>query len=327
MPWIAFAIPPTREFTDTRAMQWQRLDNSIRIATPAKLNLYLEVLGKRTDGFHELETVITAVDRFDEITLTRSESDEIHLSCSWRRALDNRSRKGSLIFGDLPSGPDNLVFRAAELFLSELGITSGLRIELNKTIPSQAGLGGASGNAAGTLIALDQLFETGLPMDHLGELASRLGSDVPFFIKGGAALCTGRGEQVAQFNIQADLYFVVVKPFFGLSTNDVFQKLQIPGNVKSFARENLSSLDFDWAGLLFNRLQEPVMEFTDEIGKVCEFLQAAGCLASQMTGSGSCCFGICEDESRASQIADRATEAELGFVFTCQNLKDFPVPL
>lgn len=308
-------------------MQWQRLDNSIRIATPAKLNLYLEVLGKRADGFHELETVITTVNRFDQIMFTPLASDEIHLTCNWQGALKNRSSEGSLVFGDLPSGPGNLVFRAAKLFLSELGITSGLKIELNKTIPSQAGLGGASGNAAGTLLALNQLFETGLPADHLGELAGRLGSDVPFFITGGTAWCTGRGEQITQFNIQADLYFVVVKPLFGLSTKDVFQKLRIPGKVKSFARENLSSLNFDWADQLFNRLQEPAMEFTDEIGKVCEFLQAAGCLASQMTGSGSCCFGICEDESQASHIADRATAAELGFAFTCQNLKDFPVPM
>jgi 4-diphosphocytidyl-2-C-methyl-D-erythritol kinase len=319
-------ISPTRKFTDTMGMRWQRWDNSISIATPAKLNLYLEVLGKRVDGFHELETVITTVDRFDELRITQSKPNGIQLSCYWHPALKHCPGVGPGMFGDLPSGADNLVFRAAEIFFSELVIKSGLTIELNKMIPSQAGLGGASGNAAGTLIALDQLFGTRLPANQLVDLAARLGSDVPFFITGGAAFCTGRGEQVAQFNIDDDLYFVVVKPPFGASTQDVFQKLKLGKEVKTFPRDNLSTKSFDWPSNLFNRLQEPMMESSREIGEVCDFLQDSGCLASLMTGSGSCCFGICNDGIQASEIANNVAEAGLGFVFTCQNLKDFSVP-
>src|SRR5579859_5462427 len=148
--------------------------------SPCKVNLLLNILGRRPDGFHELETVFQPVNLCDELTFERA-GKGIALSCNEK---------------SLPTDSDNLVFRAAEKFLAAAQISSGVKIHLEKKIPMAAGLGGGSGNAAVTLLALNELFGGPLPAGKLFEIAASLGSDVPFFLQDKPALAVGRGEQV-----------------------------------------------------------------------------------------------------------------------------------
>ena len=306
-------------------MRWTQTESAISIETPAKLNLFLEVFGKRDDGFHELKTVITAVDLFDKLTISKADQPGIRLACRWAEELSAEANKVANELGDLPTDSSNLVFRAADLFLKTVGVHAGVKIDLEKLIPSQAGLGGASGNAAGTLLGLNELFETELSVNQLMEMAARLGSDIPFFIKSGYAICSGRGEKVTQINKDPALHFVLVKPPFGLPTGKVFSKLELGFDVKTIEAEQLLNNSVCWEKILFNRLQEAAEKVSPDIRKVCDFLNQSGCSASQMTGSGSCCFGLCRNQQDAQQIAQRISAQNIGFVFTCQNLTNFSV--
>lgn len=313
-------------------MFWKKKDNKIAGVTPAKLNLFLEVHGKRDDGFHELETIITTVDRFDRMSIEKVDSGQIELSCDWDPQLQ-QLRTGDDCFGDLPTDSNNLVYRAAELFLRDQKVECGLKIDLQKSIPSQAGLGGASGNAAGTLIALNELLETELAVEHLSALASELGSDIPFFVetqmaKNFSARCTGRGERVTPIDLPETLHFVVVKPPLGMPTQDIFSRLVLADDDdrRELDPDQLQESGFAWHRHLFNRLQRPAEKVSDQIRKLCEILNQSGCLGSQMTGSGSSCFGICQSAVAAQQIAAQVSAANVGFVFTCQKITDFSVP-
>src|SRR5438874_8451500 len=155
----------------------------MQVIAPAKINLSLRVLGRRSDGFHEIETFIARISLCDEIKIEqRSGKQEIAFRC------DDPS---------VPKGEDNIVVRAANTFFEETNITSGISIVLKKRIPHGAGLGGGSSDAASTLLALNELFETNLPREALAKMAEAIGSDVPFLIFESAALCRGRGELVA----------------------------------------------------------------------------------------------------------------------------------
>lgn len=332
------AIPLTNK-NKKLFMRWAIQENQIQVQTPAKLNLYLEVLGKRDDGFHELETIMTAIDLYDQIRIRKQDTDEsseqIRLNCKWnvvdrfyKSAADKRGTELETDepFGDLPTDESNLVFRAAQLFFGETGIETSVEIELLKLIPSVAGLGGASGNAAGTLLAINLLFGSPVPKPRIVELAAELGSDVPFFVNGGTAICRGRGEKITQLSSFAKLHFVVIRPYFGLSTKSVFSKLDLPKDVKQLNVQSIQHFGENWKSSLFNRLQDPALFAAPEIGKTIEALNRSGCVASQMTGSGSSCFGLCESPQQAKKIADQLTSKRIGFVYCCQNLPDFSVP-
>ncbi len=320
-------------------MRWEIQEDQIEVQTPAKLNLYLEVLGKRDDGFHELETIMTAIDLYDLIRIrkqdTNESSEQIRLNCKWsvvdRFYKSTAEKRGTELetdepFGDLPTDESNLVFRAAQLFFGETGIEACVEIELLKLIPSVAGLGGASGNAAGTLLAINRLFGSPVPKPRIFELAAELGSDVPFFVNGGTAICRGRGEKTTQLSSFAKLHFVVIRPYFGLSTKSVFSKLDLPKDVKRLNIQSIQHFGENWKSSLFNRLQDPALFAAPEIGEIIETLNQSGCVASQMTGSGSSCFGLCESHQQAKKIADQLRSKRIGFVYCCQNLPDFSVP-
>ena len=177
-----------------------------------KVNLLLNILRKRADGFHELETVIHPVGVFDRMTFTRAGSG-IQLTCSEP---------------SLPTDPRNLAYRAAELFLRAAKTKEGVRIHLEKRIPLAAGLGGGSANAAVTLLGLNELFGQPLAPDKLQLIAAFLGSDVPFFLQSNPALATGRGEQVQQldpFPALKGAVFLLIHPGFGIATAWAYQRL------------------------------------------------------------------------------------------------------
>lgn len=258
--------------------------------SPCKVNLLLNILGPRPDGFHELETVLHPVNLFDEIRCERGGSG-IQLTCSEAA---------------LPVDSQNLVYRAAEAFVRATKVADGVRIRLVKKIPLAAGLGGGSGNAATTLLALNELFDAPLSIAALNELAAALGSDVPFFLQTRPALATGRGEQIRpldSFPALRGKAFLLIHPGFGIATAWAYQSLaRFPAaqRGRSGRAEKLISLlqAGDWgaaAGEFYNSLEAPALEKFPVLKLYQEFLRAHGALATLMSGSGSTTFAVMED--------------------------------
>ncbi len=189
------------------------LVDGVEALAPAKLNLFLEILGRRPDGYHEIETLMVAVNLFDQLTFADEPAGAVALTC------DDPS---------LPTGRDNLVVKAAERLKAATGCERGARIALRKAIPAQAGLAGGSSDAAATLVGLDRLWNLRTPPGRLDELAGEIGSDVAFFLRTPAAVCRGRGEIVEAVTLPSALHFVVVCPTIGLSTADVYRNLIPP---------------------------------------------------------------------------------------------------
>src|SRR3989440_424386 len=182
----------------------------MQVLAPAKINLSLRVLGKRKDGFHEIETLIAPISLHDKIDIEK-QSRWIDFSC------DDPT---------LSTGDDNLVVRAAKLFFEKTKISGGVGIKLQKTIPHGAGLGGGSSDAAATLRALNQLFETKLSRDELAKLGSTIGSDVSFFLFESAAICKGRGENVNPMKLKEKLSILLCKPAFSVSSGWTYSRWQ-----------------------------------------------------------------------------------------------------
>jgi len=265
---------------------------TVRVSAPAKVNLFLEVLGKRADGYHEIATLILAIDLEDELDVAPAESGELSLTC------DDPA---------LPTGPENLVLKAASRLRAETGTSAGARIHLRKRIPWAAGLGGGSSDAAAALEGLNELWKLGLSTAALARVGSDIGSDVPFFLNGPAAWCTGRGEVVSPVAVGRQLDLVLVKPPEGLSTADVYRRLVVPGTPVDgrAAREALASGDVEALGrALFNRLQEPAFVLSPAVAETGRRVQGVGAAGSLMTGSGSALFALCRSPSEARRVHD-----------------------
>jgi 4-diphosphocytidyl-2-C-methyl-D-erythritol kinase len=270
------------------------------LKSPCKVNLLLNILGKRADGFHELETVMHPVRVFDELTLERAPHG-IHLTCS---------------DSTLPTNAGNLVYRAAAAFLPKAGIKDGVRIHLVKNIPLAAGLGGGSGNAATTLLGLNELFQRPLSAETLDELAATLGSDVPFFLQTKPALATGRGEKVRSldsFPALRGAAFFLVHPGFGISTAWAYQNLARfpealngrPGRGEKLVTR-LQAADLPAAGAEFyNSLEAPALEKYPVLALYQEFLRGNGAAATLMSGSGSTTFAVFSNSSAAEGVVDK----------------------
>lgn len=267
--------------------------------SPCKVNLLLNILGKRPDGFHELETIMQPVPVSDRLVFERS-GEGIRLSCD-QPALPVDSR--------------NLVYRAAEAFLKAAGIEEGVSIHLQKKIPLAAGLGGGSGNAAVTLLGLNQLFDSPLTAAQLSDLAAGLGSDVPFFLQNQPALVTGRGEIIEPlpaFAALRGMSLVLIHPGFGISTAWAYQQLsRFPGALQGAAgraRQLVGLLkkgDLTQAAAHFyNALEGPALLKFPVLALYQKFLRANGAVVALMSGSGSSTFGIVPSET-----AERVAEA------------------
>jgi 4-diphosphocytidyl-2-C-methyl-D-erythritol kinase len=192
--------------------------NTLRVLAPAKVNLFLEVLGKRPDGYHEIATLMMAIDLTDVLDLSPSEDGSLSLTCDEP---------------DLSTGPDNLVLKAALRLRAKTGTMSGATIRLTKRIPWAAGLGGGSSDAAATLKGLNELWKLGLSREELSAIGAELGSDVPFFLNGNAAWCTGRGEIIEPVAIGRPLDLVLVKPPEALATAEVYRHVRMPATPRS----------------------------------------------------------------------------------------------
>jgi 4-diphosphocytidyl-2-C-methyl-D-erythritol kinase len=278
------------------------LTNAMRLEkkSPCKVNLILNILGRRADGFHELETVMQPVNLCDELTFERAGTG-LQLSCS---------------NPELPADSKNLVHRAATAFLAAAGITDGVRIHLEKKLPLAGGIGGGSANAAVTFTALNELFDAPLPLEKLHALAAALGSDVPFFLYGTPARATGRGEKVTRledFPALRGKAFFLVHPGFGISTPWSYQNLaRFPQalNGRPGRAEKLIALlqagDLATAAAEFyNSLEAPAFDKFPVLALYQEFLRANGARVALMSGSGSTTFAIAENLAAADALAEK----------------------
>jgi len=271
----------------------------VALNSPCKINLILNILGKRPDGFHELETVLQPVPLFDHLTFQRDGS-QIKLSCS---------------NPELPTDSGNLVFRAAELFRATANIRDGIRIHLEKRIPLAAGLGGGSGNAAITLRGLNKLYGTPLSSEQLDHLARQLGSDVPFFLQDNPAIATGRGEQVqplAPFAALRGTSLLLIHPGFGVSTAWAYKNLsRFPAALNGRAARaaqlvsNLQESLIAAAPNFYNSLEAPVLQKYPLLAMFQEFLGANGAFIALMSGSGSTTFALVENAAKAGVLLER----------------------
>jgi 4-diphosphocytidyl-2-C-methyl-D-erythritol kinase len=260
----------------------------------AKVNLALEILSRRPDGYHEIATVMQTVDLSDRLVLEEADSLEVRTSAP-----------------GVPSDERNLAYRAAAALRQAAGTERGARITLDKRIPVAAGLGGGSTDAAATLVGLNRLWGLRWPVERLEELAVGLGMDVPFFLRGGAAMATGRGERLRPLS-GAALALVLVNPRFAVSTADMYGRVT-PSMYSDGgrARDAASALETRRssrvARTLYNGLEVAARAAYPQIGHMQAALVAAGALGAAMSGSGPTVFGVARSLEQARQIQARVT--------------------
>lgn len=300
-------------------MLFRQNGRSLTVHTPAKLNLFLEVLGKRSDGFHELETVMVSVRLYDTLCFTDDPSKSIRFEGITATAPE----QGNQCSDSLPGGKDNLIVRAAELLRSHAGIERGVRIHLLKRIPISAGLAGGSSDAAATLAALNRLWDLKLSVGELQNLAAQLGSDVSFFLEPSpVAVCRGRGELIEPLSVPVSLHFVIVRPQNGLSTADVFRSSQPvgnPKNIQSIVGCLKSGQLVGMADRLHNSLQPAAEKLNPEVTQLRKRFDGESVLGHLMSGSGSSYFGLCTTRRQAQRIAARFRNSQAGTVFVAQS--------
>lgn len=379
---------------------------------PAKLNLFLELLERRPDGYHELETVMIAVSLFDTVWVTpnkfgdvslhlestrsvkplrneayhRSETDSLRgasnrlttivaeseatileqrstsstpgnpnadpnskdshgrLGSTDESQLDSRSANegtGGIAFGhqsdtshldfaersdeEIPTDRGNTVVRALEALQKAAGVSEGADVVLLKRIPSQAGLGGASSDAAVALCLANRAWGVNWKTDRLVEIAGSVGSDVPFFLSPGLARCWGRGEKMATIDANVLMHFVIVKPSVGLPTPEVFRRCSIP-RIPVSSQSMIAALQAgrirEVAGCLQNRLQPAACQLTEWIERLAKEFGTLECQGHMMSGSGSSYFGVFAHRSQALQACRKLQARRLGSVYYVQSTRN-----
>jgi 4-diphosphocytidyl-2-C-methyl-D-erythritol kinase len=269
---------------------------------PAKLNLFLHVVGRRADGYHLLQSVFTLIDRADQLR--------------FRVRPDGAVGRVNEVPG-VPSEQD-LTVRAAHLLKEASGTPLGAEIEIAKHVPMGAGLGGGSSDAATTLLVLDRLWETGFGPEALAELASGLGADIPFFLHGGAAWAEGTGDELRAIELPR-LWYVVLTPPVHVPTKDVFQAPELTRNTEPLKMEDFSALGRDTR--FRNDLESVVTARYPVVARHLEWLAGRG--QARMTGSGACVFAPYESREAAQRVLDELPAGMTGFV--AQGLERHPL--
>jgi 4-diphosphocytidyl-2-C-methyl-D-erythritol kinase len=300
-------------------MLCQPASRSLKVLAPAKLNLFLRVVRRRDDGFHDLETVMTAINVYDTLLFEPGESSNISLRVSM--ALSRNSH--SVTADPIPTGPDNLVLRAAHLLRDHAGGMQGAQITLIKRIPSAAGMGGGSSDAAATLAGLNRFWNLGLPRATLLDLAAKLGSDIGFFLgESSTSVCRGRGELVEPLRLPTCLHFVVARPASGLSTPEVFKHCR-PNRTERGVEEFIQSMKQSGLGrmvrLLLNDLQAPAELLNSEVRELRQKFKTLPVLGHQMSGSGTSYFGVCASARLARTVAERLRASGVPWVHVARS--------
>jgi 4-diphosphocytidyl-2-C-methyl-D-erythritol kinase len=309
-------------------MHVRRFATHVEVLAPAKINLFLEVLGKRADGFHELETLLAAISTFDCLRFSPDfDTGELRLECRWAigcspiaqataKAEKRSSAARELLYEPLPTATENLAWRAANLLRERASVPHGATIRLIKRIPAAAGLGGASSDAAAALVAANVGWDLKWPHERLMNLAAELGSDVPFFLSAGGCVCRGRGEQVVRAHV-GRLHVVVVRPAVGLSTARVFANWQpvAPARRVDTLLRSLRTGNTTASGReMVNSLEAAAAKLTPWIATLKERFSEQGTLGQQMSGSGSSYFGLCRSARHARRVAARLRARRSGAV-------------
>lgn len=275
--------------------------NSFSLPSFAKINLYLRVLGKRADGFHELFTVFQTVSLCDEIAF--AENDDLVFTC---------------VNPSVPADERNLIVKAARLLSDRAGTRVGAVVRLDKRIPSPGGLGGGSSNAAATLIGLSRLWSLDTPIEDLHEMAAELGSDVPFFLYGGTAAATGRGTEIEPLADVAGPFLLIVTPDVSVSTEAAFSSLDAQNLTSADAESILlvcrfaaERIDLSRSELL-NDMESAVFARYPEVGRVKRALLDLGAVNAMMSGSGASVFAVF-DKEETRQTALKALDDEVNW--------------
>ncbi len=295
-------------------MRIRQRTNAILIHVPCKVNLYLEVLTKRSDGFHEIETLMATAGVYDTLEFEPLTTSDLNFECRWGAGYQVlgeaylKRRSDADLFGPLPLSPENLAWRALDLFRRESGSALGARVTLVKRIPAAAGLGGASADAAAALVAANLGWNLHWGSQRLAAIAAQLGSDVPFFLGKMAAICRGRGELVEEVPQLRSRPVVIVRPPTGLSTPLVYRNCQPNSRPKKSAEACVAAWNGPDSGVregMVNRLGGAAASVMPIVSQVAEKLLHCDLLASQMSGSGSSFVGVARSWRQARRIAGR----------------------
>ncbi len=272
--------------------------DELALRAPAKINLTLEVLGQRPDGYHELRSLVQCISLADELTLRPTAGGVTVRVCG----------------EPAPEGTQNLCYQAAESFIQRVSSPAGVDIHLAKHIPVGRGLGGGSSDAAATLRGLAELAEHPPAEDALREIAAQLGSDVPLFLSGGTAVISGRGENVQPVMAQwRGMAFVIAWPETGVSTAQAYALLGAEdftdGDITAVAQRAVAAGQLDPAQHLYNCFERAVFARWPEIAQLQERLAAETGHPARLSGSGSAVFSLCPDQATTKQVADRVRQA------------------
>lgn len=272
--------------------------NSTWINAPAKINLALDVLRRREDGYHEVRMIMQSIRLFDRLTIERDNKPGIRLSSN---------------LGFLPNDENNLVYKAADLLRQEFNITDGLQIQLEKRIPVAAGMAGGSTDAASCMLALNRLYDLGLTDKELMERGVTLGADIPYCIMKGTALSEGIGEILTPLSAAPDCHILIVKPAIHVSTKMVYTNLvlneetihpDVDGMIDAIKQKSVSGM----CDCLGNILEDVTITEYPEIDVIKKTLLDNGALGSLMSGSGPTVFGIFDDKDKAEYTKKKCKE-------------------
>ena len=317
-------------------MRLWRSGQTVFARSPAKLNLFLEIHGKRADGYHELETLMVPVAMTDTLSFETEEANDSRLQIidvgarltgsfvvtGFSRSLD-RLKPVTTNVDEIPTGPDNLILRAVRAVQEYTGVDRQVRITAWKRIPPASGMAGGSSNAAATLLGLNRFWDLGLAQSELLRLGASLGSDVNFFLAGGsAAVCRGRGESIEPVPFPNSLDFVIVRPLTGLSTAAVFRQWKPAGpaeDVQPLLRALQRGRVARAVQLFHNALEQPAAELNADVAALRRLFGRLPFQGRLMTGSGTACFGVCANRRQAVRLASRLRAMRVGRVYVTKN--------
>ncbi len=287
------------------------MNSRISLKAAAKINLYLEITGNRSDGYHDLVMILQSIDLCDRVDIRKIGTEEIQVTCT---------------NPEVPCDRTNLAYKAAALMQSVYPEIGGMEIAIDKQIPMGAGLAGGSGNAAAVLVGIDRLWDLGLTQSQICDFAAQLGSDIPFCVTGGTALATGRGEILSPLPDLTDLVLVICKPRqIAIATAWAYQTFRSEGLLATsrVRDQNLSShmvaaiasggesAPNKIGRLLYNDLERVVLPEYPAIADLKNKLLEQECIGAMMSGSGSTVFAISSDSDRAHQIAESVKTDEI----------------
>jgi len=283
----------------------------ILLKAPAKINLYLDIVGIREDGYHLINSIMQAVDLYDKITVTENETNIINITC------DNLN---------IPCDETNIVYKATKKIFEKKNIQTGVSIDIQKLIPVETGMGGGSADGAATIIGLNKLFKLNLTKEEMIEIGKAVGADVPFMIFGGTSFVEGIGEKITSINNIKNGYFLVIKPNENISTKVAYQKIDEKGlmNIsdKKYILEAIKKQNIiDIAKYMTNIFE---LVTPEEILKIKEQLKESGAINSLMTGSGSAVFGIFDDKIKLEKAYSELSK-QYKQIFICNPVSHGPI--